>query len=149
MVYRIKMDNELYHHGILGMKWGVRRYQNKDGSLTSAGKKRIREKDTSNWSEDAKKFNALKKKSANEMSDSELRAYTNRANLEQQYNKLNPSAFKKGMAYAAGAAAAMGTAATVISNSQKLIKIGKKAYAAADKAWRNYKYVHNIYNTIK
>ena len=32
--------NELYHHGVKGMKWGVRRYQNKDGSLTSAGKKR-------------------------------------------------------------------------------------------------------------
>ena len=31
---------ELYHHGTKGMKWGVRRYQNKDGSLTPAGKKR-------------------------------------------------------------------------------------------------------------
>lgn len=32
--------NELYHYGIKGMKWGVRRYQNKDGTYTSAGKKR-------------------------------------------------------------------------------------------------------------
>lgn len=31
-------SNELYHHGIKGMKWGVRRYQNKDGSLTAKGK---------------------------------------------------------------------------------------------------------------
>lgn len=34
------VNSYLQHYGILGMKWGVRRYQNKDGSLTSAGKKR-------------------------------------------------------------------------------------------------------------
>ena len=32
--------NEMYHHGVKGMRWGVRRYQNKDGTMTAYGKKR-------------------------------------------------------------------------------------------------------------
>jgi len=35
------MTNELYHYGIEGMRWGVRRYQNKDGTLTELGKRRL------------------------------------------------------------------------------------------------------------
>lgn len=34
-------DEIIYHHGIKGQKWGVRRYQNEDGSLTDAGRKRV------------------------------------------------------------------------------------------------------------
>ena len=36
-----KYNSEIYHYGVKGMKWGVRRYRNEDGSLTPAGQKRL------------------------------------------------------------------------------------------------------------
>ena len=57
------MSNYIKHHGIKGQKWGVRRYQNKDGSLTPAGNKRYGSKENFNkqYPEDVKKaFNKAK-----------------------------------------------------------------------------------------
>lgn len=115
------MDNNyLSHHGIKGMKWGVRRYQNKDGSLTSAGKKR-------SWSEDAKAAESLKKKKLNEMSNSELRKLNERQNLERTYKQMNKSHIAKGMAFVTSAAAVTSTAINLYNNSSKLVSIGKTA----------------------
>ena len=64
--YILTSDGELYHHGTKGMKWGRRRYQNEDGSLTAAGKKRYardaREKGYGKQDEDGTYYKTAGKK---------------------------------------------------------------------------------------
>ena len=62
-------DSDLMHHGVKGQKWGVRRYQNKDGSLTALGKSRSKSRE---FTEEEKKF-LTKKKSFYEIDNPEDR----------------------------------------------------------------------------
>lgn len=106
MVTEIEM---IEHHGKIGQKWGVRRYQNKDGSLTPAGKKRLKKlkgeldklesskkesssgqngKTTSKQASVSKKATKPATKSLSEMSNAEIQAKIDRINLETRYKAL-------------------------------------------------------------
>lgn len=86
-------DEYLCHWGIKGMKWGVRRYQNKDGSLTSAGKIRYNVKSVSK-KPSSKVINAESnnvrpaRKTIESMTDDELTAAINRIQKEKQLKAL-------------------------------------------------------------
>lgn len=111
------------HHGVKGMRWGVRRYQKPNGSLTAAGKKRYSRKDK--WSEDAKTASQIKKKSVNQMSNAELKKINERTRLEQEYSRLNPKGIKKGWKYVAATAGVMGTIVGLKNNAPQVIDLGK------------------------
>lgn len=100
----IPYSDELYHHGIKGQKWGVRRFQNLDRTLTALGKIRYGAGKVAETAGKAAKAtgktvakvaksvkdNAVtryKRKHINAMTDQELREYTNRLNMEAAYKE--------------------------------------------------------------
>ena len=103
-------NEELMHHGVKGMKWGVRRYQNKDGSLTALGKykkykatnqrhKNLEKAREAKVSKKKASQSTAQKKSVKEMSDAELQAAIRRLEMEQRYNQLSPKKISKGKAF--------------------------------------------------
>ncbi len=98
------MEYVLYHHGIKGMKWGVRRYQNKDGSLTPVGKKRQAKNVASNRETVIKKGTTLYRVSGNKTSDTSHDKLYVTANKESGDFYVNAMAggkvYRYGKAYA-------------------------------------------------
>ena len=99
--------DELKHYGIKGMKWGVRRFQNADGSLTADGRKRYGSEDMRNVKKQVdngknvvdgvkrSKAKAAEKRTEkkikddlSQMSDKELRDIVNRLNMEERYMQV-------------------------------------------------------------
>lgn len=84
MYQRPLTSQELYHYGVIGMKWGVRRYQNPDGSLTAAGRRRY----------DVKERRAVKKerkkalKNVRTLSDDDIQKRINRLQMEKKMKDL-------------------------------------------------------------
>ncbi len=114
-------NNELYHYGRLGMKWGQNIFGKKHSSSRS---------NRDGWSDDAKTASGLRKKNVKELSNQDLKKLNERVRLEQEYSRLNPSTVSKGMKVAAGIAGGLGTIAALYNNSQTLIRAGR---AIADK----------------
>lgn len=70
----------LMHYGIVGQKWGIRRYQNEDGTLTEEGKLR--------YNEGTPESETWRKNEAEHLTDAELRRRNNRLQMERQYRDL-------------------------------------------------------------
>ena len=103
----------LSHHGIKGQKWGIRRFQNKNGTLTAKGKSRYSSKESIN------KNNKLE-----DMSDEELGRRLKRLRMEDEYNRLSSKSINRGQKAVKKAIAALSTAAAV---SSSIVTISKNA----------------------
>lgn len=121
-------NNTLNHHGTKGMRWGIRRFQRKDGSLTPEGKKRYN-KDIPEESIDEKKQRILKSHSAKEIyenkdlfTDKEIQDAYNRLNTENNIKNLIPKDISKGQQFLNNYSKVGASVKTVVDTSDSLYK---------------------------
>jgi hypothetical protein len=122
------VDNELYHHGVKGMKWGVHKLRTAKSVAESSSKIFKEGANIAGTGGNNRRPSKAMKKELSSMSDQELRAKINRLNMEQQYANLSPSRSARGAAFAkatlevAGSVAAIGSSALAIALAIKSAK---------------------------
>ena len=84
------MNSELYHYGVKGMRWGIRRYQNKDGSLTPAGEKRLNDYKSKESERITKKYQVEKLDTKRKLLEIEFEE----KNDDFTYNRLTRANYK-------------------------------------------------------
>ena len=84
-MWKYNYTDELYHYGVLGMKWGRRKSRSKIGKLTL----RTRKPKIDKRSEDSKNVAQIRKKKVNQMTNKELREANDRLELERRYVDLS------------------------------------------------------------